>query len=170
MSETEARETAAGERSVARITREFDFDRETVFGMFTDSKKAEKWFGTPEGAETVLFELDARPGGTIRIHDRWPGGPLHRTVGTVVELISPERFAFRSTTTLEEGAAPFEALQTVTLEAIGLERTRVVVVVRVLSPGSVPGGVEDLVQGFTGGWGETLDKLQRELRSTARTS
>ena len=164
MSQTQNEQPRAADRGIARVVREFDFPRESVFRMFTDPKKAARWFGSPEGAETVLFELDARPGGTIRIHDREPGGPTHRTAGTVLEVVEPERFAFRSTTTLEDGAAPFEALQTVTLEEVGPQRTRVVVVVTVLSAGSFSGGVQALVEGFEGGWGQTFDKLERELR------
>lgn len=163
MRQTGSVEAITRDRSTATITREFDFSRESVFRMFTDPRKAAKWFGTPEGAITDLFELDPRPGGTIRIHDREPGGPLHKTSGTVLEIVEPERFAFRSVTMLEDGATPFEALQTVTLEEIHPKRTRMTVTVKVLSVGSFPGGVEALVQGFTGGWGQTLDKLQRLL-------
>lgn len=163
MRQTEVREPVARDRNVARIVREFDFPRETVFRMFTDSKKAEKWFGSPAGAVPALFELDARPGGTIRIHDRRPGESVHKTSGTVLEVVEPERFVFQSATLLEDGATPFEALQTVTLEEIAPKKTRVVVVVKVLWAGSFPGGAESLVEGYTGGWGESLDKLQREL-------
>lgn len=164
MRQMERTESMAGDRDTARIVRDFDFPRGSVFKMFTDPKKAAKWFGSPEGAVVVLFELDARPGGTIRIHDREPSGPIHKTSGTVLEIVEPERIAFRSTTTLEEGMVPFEALQTVTLEELAPHRTRVIVVVKVLSAGSVPGGVDSLVEGFTGGWGQTFDKLERELR------
>ncbi len=163
MRAAERRDNRAGDRSVARIARDLDFPRASVFRMFTDPKKAARWFGTPDGAVNVLFELNARPGGTIRIHDQEPGGPVHRTSGTVLEVVEPERFAFKSVTTLAEGSTPFEALQTVTLEEISPTRTRVVVIVKVLSVGSFPGGVPSLVEGFEGGWGQTLDKLQREL-------
>ncbi len=151
------------ERGVARLEREFDFPRESVFRMFTDAQEAAKWFGSPEGAVTLLFEFDARPGGSIRIHDRHPDGPVYRTSGTVLEVVPPERIAFRTVTAPPDGGAPFEALQTVTLEPISPTRTRLTVVVRVLSAGDVAGGVESLVEGFRGGWGQTLDKLQREL-------
>lgn len=164
MSTTESERPPASDRSTTVLTRDFDFPRATVFQMFTDPKKAAKWFGTPEGAINVLFELDARPGGTLRIHDREPGGPIHTTSGTVLEVVEPERMSFKSATSLEEGAPPFEALQTVTLEEVTPNKTRVTVVVKVLSASSFPGGVEALLEGFQGGWGQTFDKLQRELR------
>lgn len=164
MSQTESKGLMAGDRSTAVIARDFDFPRKAVFKMFTDPKKAAKWFGTPEGAVTVLFELDARPGGSLRIHDRQPGGSVHKTSGTVLEVVEPERIAFKSATSLQDGTAPFEALQTVTLEEITSTRTRVIVDVKVLSARSFPGGAESLLEAFEEGWGQTFDKLQRELQ------
>lgn len=164
MSQAVSKEPATAERGIARIVREFNYPRKTIFKMFTDPQRAAKWFGTPDGMEPVLFELDPRPGGTLRIHDREGQGNVHTTSGTVLEVVEPERFVFRSVTTLEEGDVPFDALQTVTLEEISPGRTRMTVVVKVLSAGSFPGGMEGLVAGYTGGWGGSLDKLERQLR------
>ncbi len=152
------------ERGVARIVREFDFPRETVFRMLTDPKRAVKWFGTPDGQDPVFFELEARPGGKITIHDQQPEGPVGKTSGTVLDIVEPERFTFKSITTLHEGAVPFEAHQTMTFEAISPRRTRLTVVVKVQSAGSFPGGMGPLVEGYTGGWGGSLDKLERAMR------
>ena len=163
MSQRKQQGSVAGENGVATIEREFDVRREALFRMFTDPKEAAKWFGSPEGAVTLLFEFDARPGGTIRIQDRHPDGPVYTTTGTVLEVVEPERIAFRTTMAPSDGAAPHEALQTVTLEAVSPRRTRLTVVVKVLSVGAFSGGIESLVEGFRGGWGETLDKLQRAL-------
>jgi uncharacterized protein YndB with AHSA1/START domain len=162
MNEGAQQESTDGERNVVKIPREFDVSRESVFRMFTDAKKAANFWG-PEGAENLLFELDPRPGGGIRIHDRH-GGVIYRTSGTITEIVVPERLAFRTSTTSGEGAAPWEALQTVTFEDLGSQRTRVTARVKVLATGPVPGGVESLAAGFQGGWGETFDRLQRELR------
>jgi uncharacterized protein YndB with AHSA1/START domain len=153
--------SADGEPGGMTMSREFDFPRESVFNMFIDAKKAAKFWG-PEGAVKLVFELDPRPGGAIRIHDRYQGKTA-KTSGTITEIVVPERLAFRSATTPEEGTAPWEALQTVTFEELGPKRTRVTVLVKVLSAGSFPGGVQSLEEGFQGGWGETLDMLQREL-------
>jgi uncharacterized protein YndB with AHSA1/START domain len=153
--------STGGEPGGMTMSREFDFPRESVFNMFIDAKKAAKFWG-PEGAVKLVFELDPRPGGAIRIHDRYQGKTA-KTSGTITEIVVPERLAFRSATTPEEGTAPWEALQTVTFEELGPKRTRVTVLVKVLSAGSFPGGVQSLEEGFQGGWGETLDMLQREL-------
>lgn len=145
-----------------KISRDYDFPRESVFHMLTDTKTAAKFF-SPEGAVKLRFEWDPRPGGAIRIHDRYEG-IVNQTSGTIKEIVVPELLVFQSTTTPGEGAAPWEALQTVTFEEFSPKRTRVTVLVKILATGSFPGGVESLEDGFKGGWGQTLDMLQRELR------
>lgn len=161
MSQKGTKESTHGGRDAVKLTRDYDFPRESVFHMFTDPKKAGKFF-TPDGAVKILFEWDPRPGGAVRIQDRYEG-IIHKTEGTIVELIVPELLVFRSATS-GEGAVPFEALQTMKFEALGPKKTRVTVLVKVLETGSFPGGVESLEEGFMGGWGQTLDTLQSELR------
>jgi uncharacterized protein YndB with AHSA1/START domain len=162
MNEGWRKESTDGERSAVKISREFDFPRESVFSMLTDPKKAAKVWG-PEGAVKLVFELDPRPGGAIRIHDKYEGKTA-KTSGTITDIVVPELLVFRSITTPEEGADPWEALQTVILEELAPTRTRVTILVKILATGSFPGGVDSLEEGFQGGWGETLDMLQRELR------
>jgi uncharacterized protein YndB with AHSA1/START domain len=163
MTPKRSKEATDGERGAVTIAREFDFPRESVFRMFTDAKKAATFWG-PEGAANVLFEIDPRPGGAIRIHDRNREGLTFRTSGTILEIVAPERLAFRSATTPGEGTSPWEALQTMTFEELGPQRTRVTVLVKVLATGSFPGGADSLAEGFQGGWGETFDRLERALR------
>jgi uncharacterized protein YndB with AHSA1/START domain len=155
--------SAVGERSGVTISREFDFPRESVFRMFTDAKKAAKFWG-PEGAETLLFEVDPRPGGGLTIHGRNSDGITYKTSGTFSEVVVPERLVFTSATAPMGGTAPWEARQTMVFEELTPKRTRVTVHVKVLATGVFPGGVESLEQGFHGGWGETFDRLERELR------
>ncbi len=154
------------ERPATTISRDYDFPRESVFSMCTDPQKAAKWFLSPEGGVTVLFELDARPGGTVRLHGHHGDGQVFKTTGTFVEIAVPERIVLRTVTTPPGGAAPFEALQTLIFEQLAPQRTRVTVLVRVLNAGSFPGGVKSLEEGFQGGWDGTLRLLDRELRST----
>jgi uncharacterized protein YndB with AHSA1/START domain len=151
-----------GDRAAAKVTKEFDFPRETVFNRLTDPKKgAVSW--SPEGAINLVFELDLRPGGAIRIHDRDSEGNVAKTTGSVVEIKVPELLVVQTATTTPTGAAPWEALQTLRFEELGPRRTRVTVLVKVLRTGSFPGGAESLSEGFRGGWGEVLEKLQRAL-------
>jgi uncharacterized protein YndB with AHSA1/START domain len=158
------------ERSAVTVTRDYDFPRESVFRMLTDRETASKFF-SPEGAEKLVFEWDPRPGGAIRIHDRHPDdGVVYKTSGTIVEFVPPEILSFRSATTPGDGNEAFEALQTVRFESIGPRRTRVIVQVKVLSAASFPGGQVSLEAGFLGGWGQTLDMLQRALNPTPAPS
>lgn len=151
-----------GERGAATVSREFDFPRESVFHMLTDPKKgAVSW--SPEEAVNLVFELDPRPGGAIRIHDRESDGNVAKTTGTVVEIVVPELLVVKTATTPPAGTAPWEALQTLRFEELSPRKTRVTVLVKVLATGSFPGGIESLEEGFQGGWGEVLDKLQRAL-------
>ena len=162
MNERTAKESTHDERSAVQISRDYNFPRSTVFGMFTDAKKAVKFWG-PEGAEKVVFELDPRPGGAMRIHDRNTEGRVAKTTAKITGFIPPELFEFQSSTSFEDGATPFEALQTVRFEEVTPKRTRVTVRVRVLTTGSFPGDAESLENGFLGGWSQSLDMLQREL-------
>jgi len=156
-------ESADGERNAVKITRDYDYPRESVFRLLTDPKKAVNVWG-PEGSIKHRFELDPRPGGAITIHDGDSERIFARTSGTVVEIVPPELLVVKTATTAAEGTNPWEALQTVILEELGPRKTRVTVLVKVLASGSFPGGVEPLEKGFKGGWGQTLDRLQRELR------
>lgn len=151
------------DRGVVRLSREFDFPRATVFDMFTDPKKAVRWFGSPKGAVKVRFEMDARTGGALRLSDRWADGPVNHTTGTFLEVVAPERIAMRTATLPDGASAPWEALQTVTFDELGPTRTRVTVVVKVLATGAFTEGVAALAEGYQGGWGETLDMLRDEL-------
>jgi uncharacterized protein YndB with AHSA1/START domain len=162
MNQKWAKESMDGERSTVDITRDYDFPREKVFNMFTDEKKAAKFWG-PAGAEKLVFKFDARPGGAIRIVDRYDGKTAN-TTGTITEIVTPKIIAFRSATTPEGNTAPWEVLQTVTFEELTPLRTRVSIRVKILDTGPFPGGVEPLKEGYMGGWGETLDMLQKELR------
>ena len=153
----------AREGNAVTVTRDYDYPRESVFHMLTDRKTASRFF-TPEGAEKLVFEWDPRPGGAIRIHDRHPDdGVVYKTSGTIVEIVPPEILSMRTSTTPAGGSAPFEALQTVRFQPLGPRRTRVIVQVKVLSAGSHAGTIESLEEGFLGGWGQTLEMLQREL-------
>jgi uncharacterized protein YndB with AHSA1/START domain len=156
-------ESADGGRVAVRITRDFEFPRERIFDLLTDEKKASRVWG-PEGSVKHVFELDPRPGGAIRIDDGDAERVFARTTGTILEFVPPERLVFRSVTTPAGETPPWEAIQTVTLEALGPKRTRVTVLVKVLATGSFPGGVDSLEEGFQGGWNETFDMLGRELR------
>lgn len=162
MSETQGKRSTDRERGAAKVTRDFDFPREAVFDLLTDPRKgAVSW--SPEEAVNLVFELDPRPGGVIRVHDQDSEGKVSRTDGTVVEINAPELLVVKTATTPPSGGAPFEVLQTLRFEELSPRRTRVTVLVKVLAKGSFPGDVESLEEGFQGGWGEVFEKVRRAL-------
>jgi uncharacterized protein YndB with AHSA1/START domain len=52
-----------------------------------------RWFG-PHGVEVPLCEMDARPGGAIRFHHRFPTGELVAIKGVFDEVVAPSRLRF----------------------------------------------------------------------------
>src|ERR1700722_3962453 len=88
-----ARESAERE---LKITRVFDAPREVVFKAWTDPKLLAQWWG-PKGFTNPVCELDARPGGAIRVHMRGPDGTVYpmggmfHEIGNRSESCSPAR-------------------------------------------------------------------------------
>src|ERR1700730_17678211 len=110
-----ARESA--ERQL-KITRVFDAPREVVFKAWTDPKQLAQWWG-PHGFTNPVCELDARPGGAIRIHMRGPDGTVYPMTGVYKEIGEPERLVFTSAALDEKGNPLFEVLNTVTFAQQG---------------------------------------------------
>ena len=79
--------------STVLITRIFDAPREMVFRAWTDQKHLAAWWG-PDGFTAPVCEIEARPGGAVRIDMRGPDGTVHANRGVVREIVPPERFAF----------------------------------------------------------------------------
>jgi uncharacterized protein YndB with AHSA1/START domain len=55
-----------------------------------------RWFA-PHGAEVPLCEMDARPGGELRFHHRFPMGELVSIKGVFDEVVAPSRLRFTFT-------------------------------------------------------------------------
>ena len=77
------------------LTRVFDAPRELVFKAWTDAKRVAQWWG-PHQFTNPVCELDARPGGAIRIHMRGPDGTVYPMTGVYQEVVEPERIVFTS--------------------------------------------------------------------------
>ena len=106
-----ARESAERE---LKITRVFDAPREVVFKAWTDPKLLAQWWG-PKGFTNPVCELDARPGGAIRVHMRGPDGTVYPMGGMFHEIVEPERIVFTSTAHQDEAGEPqLEVFNTVT--------------------------------------------------------
>src|SRR5258708_11000284 len=95
------------------LTRVFDAPRELVFKAWTDPKRVREWWG-PHGFTNPVCELDARPGGAIRIHMRGPNGIVYPMTGVYQEVVEPERLVFVSSALDANGNPMCDILTTVT--------------------------------------------------------
>jgi uncharacterized protein YndB with AHSA1/START domain len=87
---------AAGSASDLLDDRELAVPRELVFEAWTVPEHFARWFG-PDGVEVPVCEIDARPGGEIRFHHRFPTGELVSIKGVFDEVIAPARLRFTFT-------------------------------------------------------------------------
>jgi uncharacterized protein YndB with AHSA1/START domain len=94
------------------VTRSFDAPRELVFNAFTDPEAIRQWWGWRDN-ETVVDELEARPGGRWRFVQRSRDGNEHGFHGVFHEAAAPERMVY----TFEyEGMPGHVLLETITLQ------------------------------------------------------
>jgi uncharacterized protein YndB with AHSA1/START domain len=139
-------------------TRIFDAPREVVFQAWTDPKQLQRWWG-PKGFTNPVCEVDARPGGAIRIHMRAPDGTVYPMTGVFHEVVVPERLVFTSSALDGNGHPLFEVLNTVTFAAEG-DKTKLTVHASV---SKVTGDAAPHLAGMEQGWSMTLDRLAEEL-------
>ena len=139
------------------MMREFDAPRELVFEAHTKCEHLDKWWG-PRKYTLALCEMDFRPGGKYRFLHRGPDGDEeHGFRGEYREIVPPEKIVW----TFEyEGMPGHVSVDTLTLEDIGGEKTRLVA-------HSLFDSVEDrdgmLQSGMEEGAGETWDRLAELL-------
>ncbi len=94
------------------ITRTFDAPCDLVFKAFTDREAVRHWWGL-ESTETVVDQLEARPGGRWRFVERDGQGNEDGFHGVYHDLQAPERIVY----TFEyEGMPGHVLLETVVLE------------------------------------------------------
>jgi uncharacterized protein YndB with AHSA1/START domain len=94
------------------VTRSFDAPRDQVFKAFTDPDAVRRWWGWPTN-ETVVDELEARPGGRWRFVQRDGDGNEQGFHGVYHEAAAPDRIVH----TFEwEGLPGHVLLETITLE------------------------------------------------------
>jgi len=94
------------------ITRVFNAPRELVFKTTMDPNLIPQWWG-PSKYETIVEEMDTRPGGQWRYIQRDTEGNVYAFHGFYHEIVAPER----AVQTFEfEGAPGHIALETTRLE------------------------------------------------------
>ena len=120
------------EEPIIVMTRTLDAPRELVWAAFTDPKHVSKWFGG-RGFETLVCEMDVRPGGKWRHVMRMPNGAELAMEVVYLEVDEPSRLVWQN---VDHGQrAPGEhpsSVMTVTFEAAG-NKTKWKLVARFLS-------------------------------------
>jgi uncharacterized protein YndB with AHSA1/START domain len=137
------------------ITRSFDAPRDQVFKAFTDPEAVTQWWGLRD-SETVVDELEARPGGRWRFVERGGDGNEDAFHGVYHDAVGPERIVY----TFEyEGMPGHVLLETITFEERD-GRT-------LMTDSSVFQSVADrdgmLASGMESGAAESMDQLDEYL-------
>jgi len=137
------------------ITRTFDAPRELVFKAWTEPERLARWWG-PRGFTAPVCEVDARPGGAIRIHMRGPDGAVYPMTGVFHEIAEPERLVYTSVALEdEEGGPQLEVLTTVTFAE---QNGATTLTLRAVVVKSTPAAAAAL-DGIEEGWNQSLDRL-----------
>jgi uncharacterized protein YndB with AHSA1/START domain len=144
------------------ITRVFKAPRGLLFRAWTEPGQVAQWWG-PHGFTNLVCELDARPGGAIRIHMRGPDGTVYPMTGVYREIVEPERLAFASAALDEAGHPLFEVLNTVAFVEHGGETT-LTTRARVVTSTA---GAAPYLAGMEAGWTQSLERLGAHLAGTA---
>lgn len=145
------------------FTRFIDAPRERVFKAWIDPHDLALWWG-PKGFTSPVCELDARPGGSMRIDMQGPDGVLYPMKGIYHGLSEPSRIVFTSTAFEdEEGDPQLQVLNTV-LFVGHMGRTRVSVTATVVKAAPA---VSDALAGMEDGWTQSLDRLAEFLEKPA---
>jgi uncharacterized protein YndB with AHSA1/START domain len=140
------------------LTRTFEAPRALVFKAWTDPKHVQQWW-SPHGFTNPVCELDARPGGAIRIHMRAPDGTVYPMTGEYREVVEPERIVFISAALDSEGKPMFEVLTTVTL-AENARRTTLTMRAQVVK---TTGKAAQYIAGMEVGWTQSLERFAKHL-------
>jgi uncharacterized protein YndB with AHSA1/START domain len=151
-----ARKSAEGELV---INRTFNAPRERVFNAWIDQKLMAQWWG-PQGFTNPVCELDARPGGAIRIDMRGPDGTVYPMKGVFQEIVPPQRLVFTSSAFEDEkGDAQLETINTVTFIGM-INTTKIMLQADVVKTTTA---VQEALEGMPEGWNQSLDRLEELL-------
>lgn len=138
------------------VVRVIHAPRARVFKAWIEPKQLAQWWG-PKGFTNPLCELDARPGGTMRIEMRAPDGTVYPMDGIIHEIVEPECIVFTTRAfAAATGKTLIEDHNVVTFEELS-GRTRLTVFVRVLQ---VAPEFAEAAAGLEEGWSQSLVRLQ----------
>ena len=136
------------------IERLIDAPVERVFKAWTDARQMKEWWG-PHGFTNPVCEVDARPGGKLRIVMRAPDGADYPMSGTFRDVEPNKRLVFVSVAEDNAGDALLEAFTEVTFTAQG---NKTLLTMKTSAVGLAPVAA-DMLKGMEQGWSGTLDRL-----------
>lgn len=153
------------------IARLFDAPRDLIWKALTDANHLKHWWGQ-RAATNIVCELDARVGGKWRVHQRYDGpqeetgvppGTVFKFSGTVLDLVPPEKIV--QTFEMEEMFPGKAIVETLTLTALGPNRTLYKVVSRFDGPEAFADRDGLVASGMSYGAQETLNRLEEYVRT-----
>jgi len=147
------------------IERTFSAPRELVFDAFTKAEHLARWWG-PHQFDAPLCEVDARPGGAIRIDMRGPE-PYGTCAlsGEYIELDRPASFSMvLRAMPVPDGSWGMEHVSSFRLEDApgGGTRMHMTTVVKQVSE-----AMSQAITGMKEGWSQSFEKLEAMLAETA---
>jgi uncharacterized protein YndB with AHSA1/START domain len=138
------------------IRRDINAPRERVFKAWTDAKQMAQWWG-PNGFTNPVCDVDARPGGAIRIDMRAPDGTVYPMDGVFHEIVQPERLVFTSRAFAEDtNKTLIKAHNTVTFADAG-GKTQLTVVARIVE---LAPEFSAAAAGMQQGWSQSFERLE----------
>ena len=140
------------------ITRVFDAPRDLVFRMWTDPAHVARWWG-PKCFTNPVCEVDARPGGELRIVMQAPDGATYPMIGVFQHVAAPERLVFTNIAVDAQGNHILEGLTTVTFADRG-GKTELTLQT---SATAVVGYAARMLEGMDEGWSQSLYCLADHL-------
>ncbi|HEY2486000.1 MAG TPA: SRPBCC domain-containing protein [Candidatus Binataceae bacterium] len=141
-----------------KITRVFDAPRRVVFKAWTDPEQLARWWG-PRGFTNPLCEVDARPGGAIRIIMRAPDGVSHEMKGVFREINEPERLVFTNRAIGSQGEPLLEGLTTVSFTE---QEGKTTMTLETSAVALLP-EARAMLNGMNDGWNQSLERLTMVL-------
>ena len=145
------------------ITRTFDAPRALVWRAWTDPEHVRQWWG-PAGFNNESCASDLRVGGNFRLEMRAPDGNVYPCVGTIREIVEPERIVYEGEAT--EGhpcGAGIPPRATVTVSFAEQDgKTRLTLHTRFASAERKQAAADAR---FVISWEEALDRLTDTLRA-----
>ena len=145
---------STGVARTLHLTRVFAAPRPLIFRLWTDAQHVAQWWG-PHGFTNPVCQLDARPGGAIRIDMRGPDGTVYPMTGRYRDIVEPERLVFASAALDAAGQPLFEVLTTVIFSEQG-SMTSLALEAHVVE---ATAAADPYLAGMDAGWTQSLERL-----------